>query len=232
MGNGPGQFIKTLITKPYYSAKLIFSNPQKVDTLLHIFGDFGFLPIASLGFLIAIPYLFENFFNTRPVTWGYGFHYQAMIAPYLVLASIFSLYMLKRKWPQINLTYLGYALIIIVIFNNYVYKYPAYSYLININKLGQTFTVNTEIKTALKTIPSNASVSAQNTISTHLSHREKIYMYPQIEDASYIVLSDQLNPYPLSKSDISKTINNYRKDSSWQVEFDSKKIIIFKKVKK
>lgn len=231
-GKSPGDLIKAILSKPLFTLRYIFSDPQKVNTLLHSYGDFGFLPAGSLGFIITLPYLFENLLSSRVLLWSYQFHYYAMLAPYLFLASVYSLKKIKMKQILYPMSYLGYSLILIVISTNLIYTYPLYNYLTQGNEVQNTFNTNQTYKKALAKIPPTASVSAPDTIAAHLAHRSKIYMYPTVNNSQYLVLSSQVSSFPLSRSDIVKDIKSYKNNPEWKMIYNSEKIIVFEKLSK
>lgn len=50
----------------------------------------------------------------------------------------------------------------------------------------------TVVRDALALVPPDASVSAQNTLLPHLSEREKILEFPEVEDAAYVIVDPSL----------------------------------------
>ena len=74
-----------------------------------------------------------------------------------------------------------------------------------------------EIYTALKLIPDDAAVSAQNMLVPHLAFRDKIYSFPTIEDAEYIALIPiDDDKYPFSKEDYKTKINELQQMPGWK----------------
>ncbi|TSC93137.1 MAG: hypothetical protein CEN89_252 [Candidatus Berkelbacteria bacterium Licking1014_7] len=227
IGSTPADFIKNLITNPLYAVQIIFnSNAEKFNSLLHIFGDFAFLPLLSPFGGATLPYLFENYLSNRHQLWIYGFHYQAMLAPYLFISSLFALIKLKKYYQKIY-PVVGIMLIILVFISSYTGNYPLYKYVKNFSF--QQLAYNKENAKILKLIPAESAVSAQNTIVPHLSHKEKIYDYPHINDAEYLLLSPTYSPFPFAQAELISIIDAYRKDNSWNVISENKNIILFKK---
>ncbi len=72
-----------------------------------------------------------------------------------------------------------------------------------------TQTAHTQLFTKVAAlIPANASVSAQDTLVPHLSHRRFIYQYPYMaEQSSYVVLDSEAGIYPFPLS--TQGLNDY-----------------------
>ena len=72
-----------------------------------------------------------------------------------------------------------------------------------------TQTAHTQLFTKVAAlIPANASVSAQDTLVPHLSHRRFIYQYPYMaEQSSYVVLDSEAGIYPFALT--AQGLNDY-----------------------
>ena len=82
---------------------------------------------------------------------------------------------------------------------------------------------------ALEMIPPDAAVSATNKVVPHLAYRAKIYVFPEIRDADYLVLLDDGNPFPLSEKDFYELREDYIQDEAWIEIFNEQEILILKK---
>jgi hypothetical protein len=82
----------------------------------------------------------------------------------------------------------------------------------------------------LKQIPTNATVSAQSPLLSHLAYRDKAYMYPIVKDAEYIVLS-RIEPetYPTEKQVLIQGLNDSIASGRWLLIIDLQEISVLKK---
>ena len=193
-------------------------------------GSFGFIPLGGIWIAMALPNLAENFLSSRQMQWGFGFYWQAGLAAAMVLSSIMAVSKLKKK------TALGSTLMLVissylvfsVLISNKVYATPLYKLFKE-----REFLIDRELfrsrATALSIIPEDASVSAQDNIAPHLSHRKTIYHYPQVEDSRFVVLSPTLSSFPFSKEEIKEEIRKYRESEEWLEVGGSDDIIIFER---
>ena len=81
----------------------------------------------------------------------------------------------------------------------------------------------------LNEIPSEAIVSAQSQFVPHLALRDKIYQFPIIKDAEYIIYSPLENTYPLSKEEFESAINPVLHSEKWKTVFNNDALVILEK---
>jgi uncharacterized membrane protein len=172
---------------------LIF-NTDNLDYLSRLLLPLAFLPLFSLPILLialpslAINLLSGNMLMHRPEM----FHYAGPIVPLAILAAIwgagFLLQHLGRRMPGggKSLSYLLSCLVLVCSLS--YHRYRGFSPL----SVRFRWPVTTEhhrlAQRLIDQIPPTASVSAQLNLNPHVSHREKLYTFPNIEDAEYIFL--------------------------------------------
>jgi len=83
----------------------------------------------------------------------------------------------------------------------------------------------------LQLIPSDAIVSAESKLVPHLALRDKVYQFPFVKDAEYIVFTSIENTYPLSEEDFYKEVETYRNKSDWSVLYENEDMTILQKQK-
>ncbi|MCS7002318.1 MAG: DUF2079 domain-containing protein, partial [Dehalococcoidia bacterium] len=57
-------------------------------------------------------------------------------------------------------------------------------------------------------IPHDASVSAQENLAPHLSHRERLYLFPALHDADFVILDNDGGTYPLTRAQWDEAAQN------------------------
>src|SRR5690606_10963968 len=81
---------------------------------------------------------------------------------------------------------------------------------------------------AVALVPDDAVVSAGNTMGAHLSERERIYMFPVVRDAGWIVV-DETRPYMGDRRDPAAhavRLEALRADPRFAVVFDEDGIVV------
>lgn len=212
-----------LIQHPTFPLTIMLNSPMKIATTDIVLKPFAFFSILSpLSWLTAIPYLFLRFSTTNTQYWSNNFHYNANLVPFLAVSAILAIekYKIPKKMITISLLFaliLGGLSPFSLVWspkNWFVNDTSSYSYIYN----------------SLAKIPTDAAVSAQSPIVPHLINREKIYLFPEIYDAQYIVLNTKLNNYPLKENGLNENITALKSSKEWQVIDENKGMIIFKKL--
>lgn len=208
--------------RPYVFFDQIFNSPVKLATIDYVLRQFAFFPVLSpLSWVTAFPVLYLRFSSTASHFWTSYWHYNANLTPFLAASAILAI---KRfKLPHVPLILLlGFFLItgglkpgtlVWTTLQNPRIDLSPYQY----------------IENALKIIPASSAVSAQSPLVPHLSDREKIYMFPEIYDAEYIILNPALSNYPLRPNELQDKIAALKKSKYWQIKKEIKSLIVFQK---
>ncbi|MCL5784965.1 MAG: DUF2079 domain-containing protein [Patescibacteria group bacterium] len=209
-------------THPTIFSDLLFNSPIKINTLDFVYRQFAFLSILSpLSWLTVFPALYLRFTSTIPNYWGTAFHYNANLQPFLAVSAILGI--AKFHLPQKVVFYL---LLFFLVFGS-LSPFSAIWVLPQLNIAdGVHFGY---LNQALLKIPSNEAVSAQSPIVPHIANREKIYMFPDVYDAQYIILDEALSSYPMRPQTVIDDIAMLKKSPDWQLEMEIKRLVIFKK---
>lgn len=204
------------------SLSLILNSPTKIHTLITLYGQFLFLPLLSfLSWLTVLPYLFLRFSSTQTHYWGLNFHYNATLAPFLATSTIFALSKIKIPRYQITL-YLILALIMENLFFNRLIPQTLQLNIRDVQKFNY-------INNTLQTLPVDAAISAQSPIVPHLSNRSRVYLYPEVLDADYIILDESLSYYPMQKNEFKEKKDSLKKSSEWILEKQNNSLLIYKR---
>lgn len=210
-------YINTLVLP-----SLLFNSPTKIHTLVTLYGQFLFLPfLSTLSWVSVFPYLLIRFSSNLAPYWGTSFHYNANLAPFLVTSAIFSLKKIHFPKYLIN-TLLILAVIISNFYLNHVILDTFHLDPGDIEKFNY-------LNNTLKVIPIDKTISAQSPIVPHLANREKIYMYPEINDADYIILDYSLISYPINPQTLKDNISLLKKSKIWKIFDQNQTLIVFKR---
>jgi len=219
--------IKTIILNPGYVLKEMLTNPSnnfdKIIYLLKLFMPLSFIPFITnktSRYILLVPVLI-NILTNYVYMYDITFHYS-----YGIIAFIFYLLILNIKDLNFNkiILYIPISLMITLI-SYYCLVIP--TLFDNID----TYKNNKEdykiINNALKTIPTDASVSSSTFYLPHLTNRSimyETYYHENKLDIDYVVLD-------MRYSDELKTLEFY-KNNGYNVILDKKELItILKKDK-
>jgi hypothetical protein len=167
------------------------------DNLVYLFKLFlplAFLPLFSLPtFLIALPSLAINLLSTAQLMGRLEmFHYAVPIVPFATLSAIggagFLIQRFGKRVPKGpgSLSCLLSGLVLICSLG--YHRYRGFSPL-SVHFRWPVATKHHRLAQELiDRIPPTAGVSAQMNLNPHVSQREKLYIFPNINDAEYVFL--------------------------------------------
>lgn len=211
-----------LFTNPFIFIDQVFNTPIKMATFINLNLPFALLPLLSpLFWLTVFPYIFLRFSSSYNQLWTMDFHHNANLMPFLIISAAIAI--THFKFPHKPVIIL---ISILLFFGGLNPKAIIWSVFQKDFASIQTYNY---INESLSLIPSSAAVSAGSSIVPHLSNRKIIYMYPEVNDADYIVLDPTLASYPLESNDLPEKIDILKNDPSWKIEKQIKTLIIFKK---
>jgi len=151
----------------------------KLVYLLAMLAPLAFLPLlAPRALLAAVPGLAMNLLNTDPVLFGYRTPYQAFVLPFLFLAAIDGVAVLRRRGLRPERA-LGVALFVAVLLTSRT-----------VNDLMVTrWRLGPDQRAAyalMARIPAGAPVSVNERLVPHLGTRPEVYVFPTfVERAEY-----------------------------------------------
>ncbi len=220
--NSPLDLFLLFITRPSIFTDQIFNSPIKIQTIDTLYQQFAFLPILSVfSWLTVFPALYLRFSFASSQFWTTSWHYNANLTPFLAVSAIFALD--KFKIPTRAVT------ILLIFFLATGGLAPNGMVWTTIQNPLQNFSRFGYIEDSIKGVPSSAAVSAQSPLVPHLANREKIYLFPEVYDAEYIVLDTSLSTYPIAPGTLKDLISKYKKSKYWKVKSETKSLIIFQR---
>ncbi|MBI4130052.1 DUF2079 domain-containing protein, partial [Candidatus Roizmanbacteria bacterium] len=173
------EYTPHLPNNPIEFVTRFFDAPEKRQVLLYSFSWYSFLPLFSIGALLAVTSDLAQYFITGDAfsrMWSPFMHHRAILSLYLLLGVVVILKELKKR--KINTVFVVVGMTILTIFQQYYFHLP-------LNKLAKREFWQEEQwmqdnRTILSKIPQGAAVAAQQSLVPHLSHRKEIYLiYPR-----------------------------------------------------
>lgn len=242
LGDNPLDALKTLITKPHIAFKdFIHNHNQSPDghgikeesiRLLLISGSWILL-FRPAYLLMLTPVVFMKFFHDEAKTWSICYHYSIEFTPIMAIGIFNVLSSLKNKFLRISASWLtvGGTSLATVISMLYPHFYCG-------GERHQIFTKEhwtcpndlDALHEGLAKVPKNARISANSALVPRLAFRDRIYCYPLLKDAEYVVFCLGLPPYPLSWEDNVEHCTRFYHDPDWELFFVNKEVRIFKRI--
>jgi uncharacterized membrane protein len=192
-GDKPVHIASGIIKSPGKVIAMIFQPDQKAY-LRQLFLPLGYLSILSpLYLLFALPDLLINLLSSNNNFHQIYYQYTATITPFLFIAAIFGVRLLRYFLPRISTTIILIYLFVMSVYGAYLYgplpfaKDPNDAMFLSPRRNSQA------IEMFLRQLPSDAIVAANNQVGSHLSNRQIIYTIPEsLDKAEYILylLSD------------------------------------------
>lgn len=238
VGETPTQVIINFFKQPkIFLSSLIFPT-IKIKTVFSSFFSFAFLPIFSPIFLIPICQQFiVRFLDSITIhRWVNLNHYAIPLSSLMAVASIYGISNLHKLLKNLdicfkkNIEFLSLALIFFTGLQNFLFHGPINS--LTKKQLFETQPWMLDNYNVKKKIPEKAAVAAQNSLVPHISHREKTYLLPKINDADFlwVDLADGPNKYaPLNHQEINNLIQELIKKGEYQIYYQQGKSLLFKR---
>jgi len=241
LGKNFHEAIFNLLRHPFEMMKVLFTNHTN-----HPYGDYVKLELHALIILSGLPLLFKKpqfLFMLIPIyfqkllhddysMWGIGGQYSIEFAPIMAIGIFITISEFKNNKliNILSLTVLSLTLFCTLrIMDNTIFPtsksrirlYQASHYTSNYNV--------SNLHRQLSMIPKDGIVSAQSAFVPQLALRDKIYQFPLIKDAEYVVYSLKENCYPITKDAFINFINELENSIEWTIQYKDEDITILKR---
>lgn len=216
-----------VLRHPIRAITTLADRPEKVMTIKWVLSSYAFLPLGAVTFLpLTLLTLAERFWANNINLWLLQFHYQVMMNVVFAAGSLTVLAWLQRRlppWPWIATS------LAIVVLGMTVWVNVETRSLDRLQREDIRSRPITQWREALRVIPREASVSAQDGFAPHLSGRKKIYTFPTVNDAEYIILDPVAPCFPMLVPEAQARQATLRVDPNWVVVFDQGSTTVFKR---
>ena len=205
-GKSPAEIAVNIVINPRQTISMLYQSPQAnseqqahgQDKLsLHgmVLASGGMALLAAPAYLVMlIPIYLQKMLTVDPSLWGITGQYSIEFVPVISLALTGFLVKLKRFKQAKRWQYAAVAIMLATTYGSLYYAIDngMLSFAGNVNFLSSAHYRPAvqigEVNSLLDNIPPDAVLSVSSSIAPHLSFRDKIYLYPVIKDADYIVL--------------------------------------------
>jgi uncharacterized membrane protein len=197
-GNSPAAIVRNLVTQPGLFADWLL-RPDVLRYLRDLWLSSGGLAILyPLGLLLALPSLVINTFSSYDWMHSGGGHYSVTIVPFLVISAVYGVAWVAKKvgklgtgklvnWGWASGVLVGVGLVVAGV--NHYYN--------GISPLSRRFALEPVSEHArraapfferVNALPPETPISVGSNLYPHVGHRERVYLFPTVSDAGFILL--------------------------------------------
>ncbi|MBN2747763.1 MAG: DUF2079 domain-containing protein [Bacteroidales bacterium] len=228
LGSGFSDAIIFLVSHPIEAIKLLFINHSGdfandfVKMELWILLALSGLPILlkkPFWLIMLIPIFAQKFYHNDVSMWSFAGQYSIEFAPILAIGLIDVISSISthkaRNWSAYLLVFFVFGASFRVMDNTVYYFDKSRIRIYKSSHYKREYDVN-EVHRILKQIPKDAAVSAQSPFLPHLALRDKIYQFPTVLDADYIIFSESENTYPMKTEDFQFEVQFLLMSEDWE----------------
>lgn len=244
LGDNFPEIVTSVISNPLSAIKLFVGGSSEPGIPPGIKLEFHLMVLLSGGiFLLYRPYYLimliplyaQKMLSSDPVLWGINMQYSIEFMPILALSVADSVCSSKfsKKHALIMLSIiliLSYGATIKTMIkrnsiwynkaNTVFWQKPHYESDIDIR----------QTREVLKMIPDKVPVSASSPLAPHLYRREKLYHFPVVKDADYImILKGKGGIYPMDPARLVMAIDSLKNKSAFSTIKESDHLILLKR---
>lgn len=230
-----------VILHPAYAANVAVTPSVKVGTFWWLVAPLLLLCLFSPIVLLAAPLVAERAFSDDPGHWGLGPHYNAFLAPILILAAVDGV----RRLRDLSARRLGDRHARVRTATDYFPRAWALTVAVIMAwtswtgfPLGQvlrpsgwqTDAIQRAQTAAVAVIPDGASVEADDDISTHLSSRTNVVLLdktPHLRD--WVVLQTFATEFPLTRDQLRQRVT-WLMDNGYRQVFERDDVYVFHRI--
>ncbi|HOZ86480.1 MAG TPA: DUF2079 domain-containing protein [Bacteroidia bacterium] len=230
-----------MLKHPLEALKLLFVNHSGSNYYDGIKSEFYIVLLLSGGvvlflrplFLIPfLPLIAKKMYNDEPIRWGIESYYSVeviSILPVLVFLIIAGLKNEKLKLVLASLVCVSTLFMTLTKLTR-----PSEDHIALLGDVQKTNILSAdffhsyydvdEIYETMRLVPDSAIVSASGKLSSHLAFRKRLYFFPRIDNADYILLLKKNDNWPISQERADTTVS-YLLKYNWEVMSEKKDII-------
>jgi len=200
LGQSPGEILVTLLTRPHVAAGTLVDADRLTYVLALALPVAGLFMLAPLLAAAALPDLLLNTLSARPEQHQVEYHYVALIAPVLVVAAIRGIAALRARAgagsgirPRLPGVAAGALVGASLVGAWHLGPLPVWAHLAGSDWRNNEYVVDDHARVlarAVALVPGDPEVvvSATNHAGAHLSARRRIYTFPVVRDAEWVVV--------------------------------------------
>ncbi len=193
-GGGLTGLLRGLLARPIDVLALLW-EPDRLGYLVGLFTSVGWMALLAPEYLLlGLPVLLANILSNFPGQYSGEQHYSAPLVPAFLIAAIYGFRRVNAIacWRRGGRALGPYAAVLLAI---WLLSWSlGYHYLRGWTPIARDFhwpkrtPHHQQLARFAGQIPPNASLSTTPPLHPHLAHREKIYVFPTVADADFVLL--------------------------------------------
>ncbi|MFN8393838.1 MAG: DUF2079 domain-containing protein [Bacteroidia bacterium] len=246
MGENNAEVIKNMVTQPGKAFRLLYEShlPEwplipniKVELwkMIALSGGIALLRRPQYFIMLSIIVL-AKVYNDQSVRWGINAHYSVEFAPILCIALYEWVKDIRlRPWRRT----LAFFFFLVTIVSTYVslstrYKWdyrPENTNIFDTLHWEQPKLDVRELQHAVSLVPPDVPVTASDRLVPHIPLREKIYMFPTVLDAEYVLIQLLVDTYPLSPAKAVERKEQMVSSGEWDLVWEAPAVAVLRRHK-
>lgn len=242
LGGSLPAIVLNIVGHPLQTARLLFANILEDEIYSGIKRELHLMVLLSGGIalifrpqylIMLIPVYAQKLFANDYALWGINYQYSIEFAPVLALAMVDTLSLIRK--PVLKLAIMIMVTLVTYISTFSVTESRISKWYTRVNARfysAEHYRTNIDIisvRRAIRLVPDNVPVSVNSELAPHLARRQKLYHFPIIKDAEYILLlQGNRSTYPLTEKEYREMITELRNSSEYLIENDDPDILILK----
>ena len=243
LGSSIGSIMQHLLQNPQVIFQHLFFNTTGDPKFNNIKAELYSMILLSGGFALIfrpwylfmlIPVFAQKLLTHDFMLWGINYQYSIEFAPVLALATYDLSSRFKPKAQKrflllcLGLTLAAITVTLVKRKSKWFIK-PQVQFQRSMHY--RSLFKQDQLHEVLKALPGQVPVSASSCLTPRLVNREKLYHFPVIRDALFIVLvkNTEEGTYPLTPQEYSQKIVQLRQNAAFNLIFEDDQLIIFKK---
>lgn len=231
LGDTPGEVLVNAAKDPLWLVERI-AEPVKIEFAASFFAPFALLSVLAPDLvLLTFPTFGYLLISTYQAQYSIGRQYGVFLIPIVVFAALVGLRRLleaapRFRWPLVLgastaigvsavLTYLAYSP------GPFTDRYDAVRY--------RSASRAQAARDILKRIPETDTVSAQENLAPHLSHRRGLFLFPSLHAADWVVIDNAGGTFPVDRGIWDFEVGELVRNPLYEKVADAEGIALFKR---
>lgn len=240
LGHTPFEVARTLLMRPDQAFYHFVYPQEKLKTLFDSLWPFGpWMVFAPVPLLMALEQFATRFWDLgHPYRWGTILQYSVPLGPILAVATIVGIECSKKLissflGPHTYVRMTALVLLALTLLSQLAFHLPILG--LTKKELYTTPSWVHDTHAVLSRVPKDAIVTTQNNLAPHLSHRDRLYLLPEIKDAEYVVVDihpgqSTYNFMTQSESEFRMYVLELIETGTFKVQFQQHDAILLKRV--
>jgi uncharacterized membrane protein len=237
VGGSPGGIVRTALTHPGTTLAAL-TEARDLQYVFHLLLPLAFLSLLGLGAtLTAVPEIALNVLSDVHPQTSIHFHYTAGAIPGIVVGAVFGTARLRQRAGS-RFPLLARGLLVVGAVSTVLYgPVPAWSHIPFGQQTGafqyRITARDHAAADAVALVPAGVAVSASNTMGAHLSARRRVFSFPLLEEARWVVVDTLRMSYGDDNRAHARgllALRRLRRDPRWRVAYARKGIVVLHRI--